>query len=117
MVQTRLFPHKTQSHSLGGGGGSKHPCLPAPLLGERLCLAVSLSHFHQIQGERLSVERPAPNKNLRLSTGTCSLREGPDCGLLSPSISGTSLSSHGFCPHYEDRPAALGSVHVSASPS
>lgn len=112
MVQTRLFPHKTQSRSLGGRGGSKHPCLPAPLLGEQLCLAFSLSHFHQIQGERPSVERPAPVRKLSLSTGTLSLREGPGRDLLSPCVPGTGLSSHGFCPHYEDPLAALGSVHV-----
>lgn len=40
-AQTRLFPHKTQSHSLGGGGDSKHPRLPAPLLGERLSALLS----------------------------------------------------------------------------
>lgn len=95
-AQTRLFPHKTQSHSLGGGGDSKHPRLPAPLLGERLCLAVSHSQFHQIQGERPSVEHPAPDKNLSLSPGTRRLCEGPDRGLLSPSVPGTGLSSHGF---------------------
>ena len=96
MVQTRLFPHKTQSHSLGGGGGSKHPRLPAPLLGERLCLAVSLGHFHQIQGESLSVERPAPNKNLSLSTGTCSLREGPDVVFSAPASQGPASAVTAF---------------------
>lgn len=69
-----------QSRSLGGGG-SKHPCLPAPLLGERLCLAFSRSHFHQIQGKGVS-ERPVPppDRKLSLSTETLSLREGPGRG-------------------------------------
>lgn len=111
MVQTRLFPHKTVSQ-LGGRGWFQTSMPSSPSSGRAALPGFQPQSLPSDSRGKASVERPAPDRKLSLSTETLSLREGPGRGLLSPCVPGTGLSSHGFCPHYEDRPAALGSVHV-----
>lgn len=75
MVQTRLFPHKTVSQ-LGGRGWFQTSMPSSPSSGRAALPGFQPQSLPSDSRGKASVEHPAPDRKLSLSTETLSLREG-----------------------------------------